>query len=278
MQKRFPFKIGADPEFNLFQNGENLNAKKTIKKLFRGKTEKGLGYEIERIGNIGWDSWENTAEIRPLPAYTPKELTENIRTLIKFIQNKKPEIEMSTKSYPDPVGGHLHFEIDKQTFADQKELNKIHDIMTIYYLAIKDCEDKENTKKRVNCIPRLKGPSTKIPTGITTYEFKLLNAEWLITPILTQATISIFATIFNEIRNHRNKIEKQTPMNKNLIEMIEQRKGGNLLMKGTMEKLKDNIRTFEYYPTFKKEIELIFEGERVMKKKKELNFNITNLW
>jgi len=94
------FLLGTDPELVLFDNSPEA----TIKVV------NALDY-LNRNSNFGVDGHRYIAELRPEPAISPKELTDNIRRTLAF---GNPVIRQFTWlsgafKFQKPLGGHIHF-------------------------------------------------------------------------------------------------------------------------------------------------------------------------
>ena len=65
--KKFPFNMGADPEFNIVMQDKRIDANGLFKSIMSKdkKTfkETEMGYKIKDFGSLGWDGNAATAEI-----------------------------------------------------------------------------------------------------------------------------------------------------------------------------------------------------------------------
>ena len=286
--KKFPFHLGADPEFSVILGENRIPADRILRILFKEKqvsnTEE--GYKINRAGELGWDGHHITGELRPAPEYTPQKLTENIGELLKAFTDKSQLLELSTNSDKAPVGGHLHFEISPELAGNQAKLRILHKKMALFYIPIMIGEDLVNSRLRIkNGYGKLKDfHSQPTPDGIHyTYEFRCPNAEWLTTPKIAKATIAYFATIFNEIINHPENIKKIKNVmiqNESQIQALQELALTRYvsLTESILHKVKKHIKTFEYYESYKEEISYIFTPQKILRDKEKVNFEITNGW
>lgn len=94
-------KLGADPEFIILP--ENDNNPVTIYGSWRGEA-----------GNYSRDNGSHsTGELRPSPG-SPREITENIRNIIRRIRNEYPRHRLVVgggNDFRKYIGGHIHFNI-----------------------------------------------------------------------------------------------------------------------------------------------------------------------
>lgn len=286
-KKLFPFKIGADPEFNIVFNDNRLNAKNTLKVLL-DKNEKikcnesKMGYELKNKGVIGWDGEHGTGEIRPEPANSPKRLTTNIGNLIRLITEKSTLFSILTSSINAPIGGHIHIEIND---AIESKIKLIHKKLASFYLPLMLGEDCINMRIRNRSDYGLINDHRvqRLNNGAKTYEFRTPSAEWLTTPKICEATLAYVATVFNEIVNQPNNFAKS----KEIIYKSE--KQGEALQNLALSKylslsetvnnkIKKAIKTFEYYPAYKEQIDFIMNGKKVLKEKEKVEFNMIKGW
>jgi len=84
--------IGADPEFEVFDNGRIINASNAY---------------INKSNHVGLDGSGFQVELRPEPAENPEELIQNIKeALMDYYYNNKYNLCLSGHVYP--LGFHLH--------------------------------------------------------------------------------------------------------------------------------------------------------------------------
>lgn len=289
-KKLFPFKIGADPEFNIVFDEDRLSAKNTLRVLLdKNKKIKynddKLGYELKNKGVIGWDGENGTGELRPAPANSPKRLTTNIGNLIGLITEKSTLFTILTSSLNAPIGGHIHIEITEEM---QTKMTQIHKKLASYYIPLMLGEDCINMRIRNRSNYGLINDfriQTVNNNGINakTYEFRTPSAEWLTTPKICEATLAYIATVFHEITNNPENFNKT----KNIIYKNE--KQGEALQNLALtkyaslsetinNKIKKALKTFEYYPTYKKQIDYIMNAKKVLKDKEKVNFNMIQGW
>lgn len=298
--KAFPFKIGADPEFNIVIQNQMVSANKLINLLYDKKQPKesnGMGYQIGTHGNIGWDGASATGEIRPSPENLPSKIVENIKKILESFVEKSGLFELSTKCDKSPVGGHIHIElnpeqINKHINRDNDILKNVHKKLSAFYIPIMLGEDAVNLRIRLKhnygklTDYRTQEISTNQETGIPTdmtYEFRVPSAEWLTTPRIAEGTLAYIATVYNEIINHPKSVDSC----KNIL--FQNQKQGLVLqelaltryipiIKLLVQKVKQNLRSFEYYPYYKDQIDFILSPEKVLEEKKRVGFDMIRGW
>lgn len=95
-------KLGADPEFIILPE-DGTSGPCAIYESWRGDA-----------GNFSQDNGSrSTGELRPSPG-SPREITENIRTLIRRIRNAYPRHKLVVgggNDFQKYIGGHIHFNI-----------------------------------------------------------------------------------------------------------------------------------------------------------------------
>lgn len=298
MRKPFNFTIGADPEFSLLFQDRRIQANAAIDEILNKdadfkKKAGAMGYELEGKGNIGWDSANATGEIRPRPASTADELIENLRAIFTKFHEKAPLFDITTLSLFGTVGGHIHFSVPPEYQSNTKIAN-IHKRLSSFYLPIMLSECK------VNLHLRLKSGYGKLtdwrsanytsagnvndggdnPNG---YEFRSPSAEWLTTPRVALSTIAYLATVYNEIIAHPIKIARfsellyHTSKQADALQLMAL-SDYKILTTAIYSKVKKAIKTFEFYPEYKAEIDYILNPEKVYKDKSNAGFNIVSGW
>ena len=289
MQRPFPFKIGADPEFTVLVGERKADAQSVMKALLKGnyKVAKGqMGYDIKGKADIGWDGCASTGEIRPNASNNPQDIIDNIAAAFQAITDKVGIFDYTTLSKKAPIGGHIHLDIDGN-LSDRKT-NQIHRCLSAFYIPLLLGEDVADLQFRNGSHGGSYGQMSdyKIqPVGEKyTYEFRVPSAEWLTTPKIAKATMAYLATVYNEIIKDPGTFNKKY---ENIIwKTMEQ---GNAMQKlllseylSPLEKLvksvKAAIKTFEFYPDYKDEIEYLFHPKKVLEDKQKAHFNIIEGW
>lgn len=302
--KKLNFTIGADPEYNIIFGSQKISAHNIYRKIWGNKfNEQNLGYKVGPHGNIGWDNHTATGEFRPSPASTPSELVKNIKELIQTVANEIGFVKLSTLSYHEGIGGHLHFSVPHKEMQNVTSITEIQRKMsTFFYPCL--CNDSQ-----INLITRTSSkysygklsdfrclaiPEVGVNIGTQAslygnmpikdlYEFRTPSAEWLTTETIAQATICYAVTIYNEIVNNPKNIDKYRklfwytqPQAETLLSSITS--NYTPVINKIKKSIKDAVETFELYKTYKTEIDLIFNSESIKKCKKEVNYEIFPGW
>lgn len=284
-KKKFTFKIGADPEFNILIQDRHFKAETLFKSLFNNKLEeKTQGFMIEGAGEIGWDGNPDTAEIRPNPAHTPEEVVANIEKLIGYIVANGPMLELSTLCDMGIVGGHIHFELPSGMENKATILANLNKKLSSFYIPLIQGEDILNmkTRTRVN-YGRLIDYRVGSHNNKYTFEFRTPSAEWMTTKKIALSMLAYFATIYNEILHHPKNFIKCNEFifkNQKQSEALQDLAMSNyiIIMENIKNKIKKNIKTFESYERYKEEIDFILSTDKVQKEKKKVNYNIATGW
>lgn len=283
IRKNFPFKIGADPEFNMLIDNKHFNAKNVMKNMFANKlTENDDGYMLNKVGEIGWDGNDDIAELRPLPEKTPEKLIKNLKAMFQEITKENSLLDLSTLSDMGAVGGHMHFELPPNMPNSTTE--SISRKMASFYIPLLLGEDKLNIKIREKSnYGNITDYNYEQKGRAHTFEFRAPSAEWLTTEKIAYATMAYMATIFNEIVYQPKNFAKcnglifknnaQANSLKNLA-MTDFK----IIMESLTDKIKKYVSTFEFYKQYKKEIDFILSIEKIKKEKKEVEYNIATGW
>jgi hypothetical protein len=94
--KKLTVSMGADPELEVLKNGKVINAQAVIDCDNHHLTTE-----------IGLDGQQAQLEFRPKPG-NPREVTKNIRKLVKEFSIKYPDFDLSDSGNHYPLGGHIH--------------------------------------------------------------------------------------------------------------------------------------------------------------------------
>lgn len=293
--KEFKFKIGADPEFNLTMQNRKIDAHQTLNFALKGKrnfkkADNEMGFSLEGFGEIGWDGSDTTAEIRPKAANTPQKVVNNIAMILKESSKHINLFDISTLSEFSPIGGHIHFEVPKETKWKKDKENSIHRKMSSFYLPILLSENKTNLNLRIRQgYGSLKDyrieKKFEYEDGAPgyTYEFRCPSAEWMTTPKLAESTMAYMAVVYHEVINKPNSFKKYSDV------IYKSDKQGdalqtlaimefNLLTKQIMSRIKKYIKGFEMYEFYKNEIEYLFQPEKILKDKMKAGYNVSLGW
>lgn len=301
MNKPFPFKIGADPEFSFVLENRRISADKLITALFKKDHEpenkenssESMGYKVGQCGVIGWDGVRDTGELRPKASNDPCELVDNIGTLVKSFAAKAKIFQISTASEKAPVGGHLHFELKKELHNRETAIDNLHKKIASFYLPIMLSEDVVSARVRQKLGDQVNQPYGKIidyrydwrdeDHTVQTYEFRVPSAEWLTTPEVAKAVLCYLATVYNEIvyrPKNFNRAKEILVRNKKQSLALQELATSQflLLTRSLLNKIKHYVRTFEFYPQFKDEIELALNPNKILSMKRKAEFDMVKGW
>lgn len=284
-KKKFPFKIGADPEFNIQLQNQRIDAARTIMLLFKDKMTRGVAGLQTEGGELGWDGHSATGEIRPNPSERPEEVVENIRKIFSVFAETTQLFELSTLSNHAPIGGHVHLEIDRKEAENYARMGFIHKKMASFYFPILLGENALNLRLRIRQgYGKISDHRCQHIGGSKyTYEFRPPSAEWLTTPKVAYATLAYLATVFHEIMAHPKKFSKNSDL------IFKSEKQGNALHELALsnfglfssvlnKRVKEAIKEFEYYKEYADEINYILTPEKVIADKEKAEFNIMKGW
>jgi hypothetical protein len=287
MPKEFPFKIGADPEFTVLEGSRVLDASNVMPLVVNTNKfpEGDDGYDVTLAGNIGWDGAGTPGEVRPSPSNDPKILVNNIGKLLKAATENLNIFTFASRSTRIPVGGHIHLEAPDS--LDAKITNIITRFIASFYLPLLLADDIAHLKARTSGTGYGKIEDFRIdprPDGHRTFEYRCPSAEWITTPKTAMATLAYLGTVYAEILKNPKKFAakykelgwRTNEQGKAFQEII--LTGSHKMMKSHFENIKKAIRTFEYYPEYKKEIEYLFHPNKVLNDKKKIGFDILKGW
>lgn len=301
MSKIFPFKIGADPEFSFILENRRISADKLITALFKKDHEpenkensaESMGYKIGNYGVLGHDGVRDTAELRPRASNNPLELVDNIGALVKSFAQKAKIFQLKTTSEFAPVGGHIHFELKRELYNRETAIDNLHKKIASFYLPVMLSEDVVSTRVRQKLGDQVNQPYGKITDyryewrdedhNTQTYEFRTPSAEWLTTPEVAKAVLCYLATVYNEIvyrPKNFNKAKEILVRNKKQSLALQELATSQflLLTKNLLGKIKHYVRTFEFYPEFKDEIELALNPNKILALKRKAEFDMIKGW
>lgn len=285
MRKPFNFTMGADPEFNIIMQNKRINASQTITQLYKDLQEgnANMGFKVGHFGEIGWDGANATGELRPSPANTADELTENIKQLFKKLYERMPLFELSTLSYFGSVGGHIHFSIPSHLNTRAK-INGAHKKLASFYLPIMFGENKINLQiRKRSSYGQITDHREERHGDGNTYEFRTPSAEWLTSEKITRATLAYLGTVYNEIVFHPRKMSKcsdlfYTTEKQGLALQDLALSDYKSLIDGIFKKTKKYIKDFEFYKEYEEEIEYILNPKQILKDKSDCQYEIIKGW
>jgi len=280
-KKEFPFKLGADPEFNFTFQQKRIIAQALLQSAMKGRLEQNMGFQIGTAGNLGWDGNSATAEIRPTPSKSPKDLVENIGKLLAAAAKPAKLFKLSTLSNSAPVGGHIHFELSPaQKEASKQQMTNLHKKLATYFLPIMMGENKINLRLRLNTSYGMM-KDWRTENG-KTYEFRTPSAEWITTPKIAEGVLSYLGCVWHEASNNPDtfkgdKMIYRTEKQGNAIqEMVVSDYG--MLEDVFLKELRKNVKKFELYPLFKEQIDYVLTPNKVLMDKEQVGYNIKQGW
>jgi hypothetical protein len=212
-------------------------------------------------------------------------LVDNIGKLLKVATEKLNIFTFASRSTRIPVGGHIHLETPKgMTESTAKNVIRL---LAYFYLPLLLDDDLAHLSAR------FKGEHygqiedyrfEERADGIKTIEYRCPSAEWMTTPKTALSTLAYLGTIYAEILKNPKKFaakykdmgwrtKEQGRVFQELI-LADCHK----MLKSHFEHIKKAIRTFEYYPEYKKEIEYLFHPNKVLEDKRKVGFDILKGW
>lgn len=285
--------MGSDPEFSFVIQDRRIHASELLsmnlskKKGFKREDQ---GYACAG-GQLGWDGCSATAEVRPKPAETPREATDNIKNILESTHQYLKMFDMSTLSTYAPVGGHFHFQISEELHDNPKKLAIIHKKVSSFFLPIMISENKISLRLRTKgngygTLTDYHGDNRySRPDGgyDYTYEFRTPSAEWLTTEKICEATHAYLGVVFNEIINEPKNFARFSDI---IYKNNEQAKALHQLAitdyigvtESLFNRIKKAVRSFKLYPEYKAQIEYILNPQKVMADKKKAEYNIAKGW
>lgn len=276
-QKPFPFLIGGDPEFNIITTQKKIIAENLIRTLNIRKTKE---------GGIGWDNHRATGEFWPSPTSTPREMVENLAFLIHKLNAKVPIATLTTSSKSGWIGGHIHLDVPDYMFQNWNDRIKgeLGRTLNYFWLLPMMSENPVNITIRQNNGYGLmnKYQDRYFENDKQTYEFRVPTAEWLTYPKLAEATLTYMAAVWNEIINKNGISKFREIVFKNITQM------DNVstmvvshyepVVKTIFKNIIRAIKTLEFYPAYKRQIDYLFNVKGIMEEKEKLNYDIVKGW
>lgn len=293
-RKEFPFTMGADPEFNITMQGRRIKASDTLNAIlgkdseFSMERDRGMGYLYKDKGELGWDGNAPTGEIRPNPSKTADGLADNIGSIFEAFCKKNPLFDISTLSYFGSVGGHIHLSVPEPYQSEQK-VRGIHKKLVSFYIPIMLSENKINIALRLKSNygrmseNRIEWKNQEDQSRVLLYEFRTPSAEWMTTRKTAIATLAYVGTVYNEIINHPKKISKyadlfyKTEKQADALQQLALADYKTLTI-AIHKRIRDAVRTFEFYKEYKEEIEYILNPKKVIADKIQANYNVPEGW
>ena len=296
--KSLGFMLGADPECSIVCNGEHFEACDLSSAFseFGEYEDAHMGVRVPG-GVFGYDGCDSTAELRPNPGKTPKELTDNIGAILSAVgRETHGYVKAITHSGMEPNGGHIHISVPPGAMRMD---------------GWGCCEASSSMKKAISWTLFLASPLLRLTSSITrnnrnrdwygeltdvrygdrgngvwTAELRFLSAEWMSTPKLTEAVLSYIACVHYEARNYRSKLEKlyNKYFKSNNIDCA------NLSLLQTWEANNDprfnvicqdiqkHIKSFACYPQYKSSIEYALNVKKVKKDLRAVGYDALAGW
>lgn len=297
MNKTFPFKIGADPEFLMFHGSRALHASAVIDSFLKNKhiRKLSMGYFIPDNGEIGWDGADSTGEFRPLPSNKPAELTRRLGRLIEIMHANIPLLDYTTLSIGAPIGGHLHLDVPTNLNIPPttegntpKTLtsNRIEKLISTFIMPIIASEH------RISSVGRLRAGYGK-PDDLRwamrgennlqqTIEVRGLSSEWITSEAIAYATIAYIGVVWHEILKNNALLIRQPAIlkTKNQITTIQETMFSDFILveEAFMRGMRALIKKFELYKEFQTEVDFILSPKAVIKMKKASGWNLSDGW
>lgn len=291
-EKKFKFKLGADPEFSFVYQGRRVCANELLEnnlKRKKGFSLRNSGFECEG-GQMGWDGCAATAELRPNASYSAKELTDNIKKIITNSHQHLSAFDMSVLSVHAPVGGHVHFQISREMHNNERLVEALHKKIASFYLPILISENKMNLRIRsqgggYGTLTDFHG-NNEFPTesgSEYTYEFRTPSAEWLVTEKICEATLAYLGVVYNEILYNPDNFKKYMYIvyrNKEQASALHKLAVTEYvgITETLFNEIKKAVKTFELYEEYKEQVDYILNPKKVMEDKKKAEYNIVIGW
>lgn len=281
-------KIGCDPEFLMFYGNRNTDAGTMFRAFFKNNplfhiNSRGEnGIKVKNAGEIGTEN--AMGEMRPEAASSPEELTEKIGKLISAMYDQMPFLDVTTLSIGRPAGGHIHLDMPQELMSDEKIKGRILKIMATLIMPILASEHRTCAASRYTQAHYGNAADVRYDIKGSTMcaEFRAFTSEWICRPEITMATLSYVSVIWNEAIKNHEKLTKENIIFKNQpqIEAIQKMllSDYKLITDTMIREIAKLVRTFELYPQFKDECELILNPEKSYKMKEEVGWEMFKGW
>ncbi len=299
--KKFPFHMGADPEFLLFNGTRGLDAQGLMRTFFQkntGLVPKSQGYQLPTFGEIGWDGAASTGELRPDPSDDPLKLTNNLRQLIACLGTSIPFVDFTTLSIGSPIGGHIHLDMPSHLIGvasgneyvgpnskEKKEMARIEKLISTFIMPLFASDNRISANGRVNGGSYGRADDFRyqtLPNGKLTIELRGISAEWLSTPKTAYATLSYIGVVWNEILKKNNDLitEKAVLKTKKHIDSIQTMMLSDYkyIEEAVVKGIGKMVKGFELYQDYKAQIDFILNPDAVMKEKERNGWNLNTGW
>lgn len=283
--------MGCDPEFMLTMAGKPIRTHTAAAIM----EDRAYGIEDEAHGSLGADC--GLCELRPMPSKDITKLASNIKHVLKAAA-KQPigAFIFSPLSLEGrgACGGHIHIEAPQGLNTDITRYNTIVRQMFSFYLPLWLADTQDNTATRcktgygqygdVRLDPHgYTDPKTKQWVGSYTIELRTPTAEWLTSPKTMLATFAYVGVVMNEILNHPDKMKEFNDFifrNKDEFKLVERvaQERNKIFVSPLLSKIKRAVKQMELYKDYKREINWLFDEEKVRAEKEKHEYDILRGW
>lgn len=269
----FNFKLGADPECVFIKGNQLAHAGELLDAIFGGSIHH------KSAGEFGKDGHTATAELRPAPGNTPRQITDNIKSLITSFTDEEFCVDIITESKYKSIGGHIHFELPEHW--SETKMQGLQAFLSAMYVPLFLGENKRSVVSRLRdnygTFSQFKKHN---PTNnVYTHEFRAPTAEWMTTEKLTYATFAYWFVVYNEYLKHPRKYKDLMLLNEASqkamqVIALEKPELGAVYAQSIIKE----VKTFEHYKDFKEEIDFVTNAKAVLKEKEKAQYSIRNGW
>ena len=293
---KWPFTIGADPEFTVISGTRPINAKEIFSTFFKESKETRqngniMGFTSEG-GDIGWDGHNATGELRPKPG-TPEEVVANMKKLFKVVQEKIPFIDLSTLTIAASTGGHIHLsipqEINDHYLKKDDKWNAIERAIGTFnmMLMMSDNDLSRDLRRRGGSYGDILDFRVdhrfSHPDGHDGYvlEVRGPTAEWITSEKIALGALTYMAIAWDSIiKNDLHKIAPILFRSKTQARDTVEPLFNNFanMQKLYLDKMRPFIRSHPAYKEHKNELELIMSPQRTIEEKKKFHFSVNEGW
>lgn len=257
--------LGADPEFGIIDNIMECQV-----------PADNILTDEDRDSLIGLDGHSHVGELRPDPEKCPLKLVENISRLLGDLREEISEIDAkivagSVVDNSDPIGGHIHFSYLKNQdkisppFSSEKKVELINTLDLMAGVPLLMCEIPSSAKRRRGNY----GMPGDYRTNDHGIEYRV-PSSWLIKKGIAKGILcSSFVIICENIRRHHFR-KSSLPKLYDLPKDITVKAFLNCdkdYFDPYLKKIYDEIRKYEGYPAYAKEISSYFGFIRSWRKK-----------
>lgn len=274
---RSTFKIGADPELCLSERGGDMHAGAILERHKvprRGET-----------GEVGTDGNSSTGEIRPKPANSPKEMTENIGKLIERMHAKMPSVTVSTRNTRITLGGHIHIEkTEGEAFGREPLTYKMGIMESLWHIvALGDHPETLATRLRGGY-----GNATDWRQQPHGWEFRVPSSEWLTTPMTCAGTLAIVSIVWQAMTDDLPGFKKLAQKNglrilkenesMAALQALSTSKEMSFMLTSLHRAWHKTLKQLKGYEEYKEAIELVMSPRRNRKAKEAVRYDMAVGW